>query len=336
MVENAVFFKGLDMVFVKRLVVALVLFALLCGGLSAQNVTDVYLNGDDLNNKIRSYSNNIISLIPDTTTLQNVWSVAPDGSFYFGVGVNGSFAFTDRTQVSNIATGLEAFGADNVDVTQFPDSVPFLPAVTFDARIGFGNYDFGLAGTWIDETTLEEAELNIFGKGSTFAMQSLGLDIRYSINKPLSLPKILPIIALQGGYYFTRTTFGIHAEDTGKTESVKVDFRNDTLLLGVHVSKGLMLNTIVPYAGIRVFFSTTHSDYEWATNRPVMTNGRLFYNGARYKSPTILDDTEVSSQFYAGLGINFITYSLTIGGAYNLDTEHFSVNFSFRYYLGAL
>jgi len=334
MVRNAEIFKGLDMGFVKRFFIALVMLTFLCAAVFAQqDIMDTYINGDTLNRKIQSYANNIISLIPDTTTLQNIWAIAPDDSFYLGVGINGCLAFLDRTQVSNIATGFEAL-AESVDLTRFPDSVPFLPAVTFDARIGFGSFDFGLAGTWLDETILEENELNIFGQGSTFALQSLGMDFRYSINDKLSLPKILPIVALQAGYYFTRTTFGIQAEDTGKTESVKVDFRNDTLLLGVHISKSLMANMLVPYAGIRVFFSTTHSDYEWSTNRPVMTNGRLFYNGAKYKSATIMGDTEVSSQFYAGAGINFVTYAFTVGGAYNLDTEHFSINLSFRYFFG--
>ena len=336
MVENAVFFKGLDMVFVKRLIIALVLLTFLCGGLSAQNVMDTYFNGDDLNSKIRSYSNNIISLIPDTTTLQNIWSIAPNGSFYFGAGVNGSFAFVDRTQVSNIAAGVEAFGANNLDLAQFPDGVAFLPAVTFDARIGFDSFDFGLAGTWLDETILEDAEIKFFGDGSTFAMQSLGLDFRYSINDVLSFPRILPVVALQAGYYFTRTTFGIKSENTGNTESVKVDFRNDTFLLGLHISKGLMANMFVPYAGIRVFFSKTDSDYEWHTNRPVMIDGKAYLGGAQYYSSTNSGGVEVQSQFYAGVGINFITYSATIGGAYNLDTNHFSINFSFRYYLGVL
>jgi len=334
MVRNADFFKGLDMVFLRRMVVALVLFTFLCGGLFAQDIIDTYFNGDVLNRKINSYAANITSLIPDTTTLQNIWGQAPNGDFYFGVGVNASFAFTDRTQVSNIATGLEAFGADNIDLTQFPDGVPFLPAVFFDVRIGFGNFDFGLAGTWLDEKILEDAEIKFFGDGSTFALQSLGMDFRYSINRALSLPKFLPVLAVQAGYYFTRTTFGVKAEDAGRVESVKVDFRNDTLLLGAHASLNLMSNLLVPYAGIRVIFSTTHSDYKWSTNRPVMANGRLFYNGAKYDSPTISGDTEVSSQFYAGLGVNYLTYQITVGGAYNLDTEHFSINVAFRYYLG--
>ena len=305
------------------------------GGLFAQNnVMDLYFNGNDLNNRINSYIRNVSSLIPDTTTLQNVWHIVPAGGFYLGAGMNANAAFFNRSMVGSFLEGSSAFGADNIDLAQFPDGVPFLPGAGFDVRAGFDQFDIGLTGTWLDKAILSEADVRLFGEGSDFTLQSFGIDIRYTLKLPV-LTDVFPYFTFQLGYFYTGYNFGVTTKSSGKNESVKVNFRNDSYLLGVQVSKDLLFSMFTPYAGAKFIISKTDSDYEWYTNRPVLINGVPYLNGARYFSKSNNGDVEVYGQIYAGIGIYLINVAtFTIGGAYTIGTNHFSITGSMRYMLG--
>ena len=328
--------------FLKRFAAVFVVNLLLCGGLFAQDLMDTYFNGDELNQRIRRYVSNVSDLIPDTATLQNVWSYAPGAlnfDFWLGAGINGSMAFIDRQKIGSVLDGNESFGADNIDLAQFPDGIPFLPGVTVDLRGGSGNMDFGLTGMWLDEQILSDNfGATFFGEGSSFALRSLGFDVRYVILKEKS-KNILPTVTLQGGYFFTHIGFGISVEEAGKRENVNVIFRNDSYLFGAQVSKENILPYITPYAGFKMIISKTNSEFDWKTTRPVMISGRPYLNGVEYYAAGREGNVQVFNQVYAGVGIsvyynNLYNHLVTIGGAYTLGTNHFSINAAVRMVYG--
>jgi len=326
-------------------------------GLFAQNIMDVYFNGDDLNRKINKYVNNISRLIPDTTTQQDVWSFAP-GTFgtglWFGGGVNGTISFLDRSRVGGALTGSQVFGADNVDLAKFPEGVPFLPGFSYDLKGGFGRMDFSICGMWINETILADNGIIFFGEGSSFAQQAIGFNARYLVLKE---GKVSPSITVQAGYFYTSYNFGVIAMEDNRKESVKIDLRNDSWLLGVHVGKNLVKGIITPYAGMKFMISNTDSEYEWHTNRAVLLDDRPYFNGLSYYSASNDGDVNFFGQIYAGAGFalpasvvamlradsaeGMAAASMvpgivvfTLGGAYTIGTNHFSINASIRYVLG--
>ena len=321
--------------FLRRLIIILTLGLLFCGNLFSQDILDTYLNGNDLNNRINNYIKNVSGLIPETTTLQNVWHLAPAGNkFYFGAGANGNIAFINKKKIGGFLAGSDGFGANNIDLTQFPETIPFLPGLGLDARIGFKNFDFGVTGTWIGESALSGMNVNIFGEGSTFALQSFGIDARYTLKLKIMKSPLWPNITFQAGYFFTRLHFGMSAEEGGRSEGVRVDFRNDSYLLGLQVSKDFLGSLITPYGGLKMIIHKTNSQFEWHTNRPVSMNGLLYPNGLEYYSKGNEGDTKVYSQFYFGLGIYLVNaVSFSVGGAYTFG-NHFSLTASMRYVMG--
>jgi len=342
-VKKEICIKGAAM-FSRKLSVLILLLSMNSGLFAQNNLMNEYFDADKLNDTINSYISNVSDLIPDTTTFQNVWAKVPNGGLYFGGGINGSIALLNRNQTSNISKGAEAFGADNIDLTKFPEGVPFLPAVSFDIRVGYKDFDFGLTGTWLDEKILSDSDIEFFGNGSSFAFRYLGFDMRYTIplrkffNKPII--NLLPLVTVQTGYFYTGLSFGVFANYLEKTESVKVDFRNDSYLLGLQISKGFLLDIIMPYIGVKFIFSKTDSEYNWYTNRPVMIQGQPYLSGVKYTSATNEGDLNVYNQIYGGIGFALpadggaSAYTFVIGGAYSLGTNHFSLNASIRLVLG--
>jgi len=333
------------MSFFRKIVLLLVMGIFVCGGLFASDfdIFDTYFNGDELNDRINRYIKSVSNLIPDTSTLQNVWARVPKGGFYLGMGMNGSMAFLSRTEVGSfISGGSNAFGADNIDLAQFPDGVPFLPGISLDVRIGISNLDVGVSGMWIDEKALRDMDITFFGEGSTFALQSLGFDVRYTLmlHKVLTgnqfkpfLFQLWPYFTFQAGYYYTAHRFGITADSLGRKESVDVDFRNDSFLLGLQISRDFF-NLIAPYAGFKVIISKTDSEFTWETNRPVMISGRPYFSGAKYESAGKQGGVDGFSQLVFGLDLSYNLYSMSLGAAYTLGTDHFSINAAFRVVVG--
>jgi len=321
--------------FFKRIAAVFIAGCVFCTGLFAWDVMDTYFNGDDLNASINRYVMNVSNLIPDMTTQLNVWSFAPGASgsnWWVGAGLNFNATFYDRSHVGNVLKGNDAFGADNLDLAQFPESIPYLPAVSIDLKFGSRRSDFGISGMWLDENILaENVGTTFFGEGSSFSLRILGFDFRYAVIEDKRL-NWYPSITLQAGYYYTGMNFGISAIDDGKNESVAVDFRNDSFLLGVQVAKEGLIPLLTPYAGYKVIFSRTDSEYEWMTSRPVIINGEPYLSGARYISKSKEGEYKTYSQLYAGFGLTFLySHILTIGAAYTLGTDHFSVNAAARF-----
>jgi len=330
------------MLTIKRVAAVLALGLGLSAGLFA-DITDNYFDGDVLNRQIRTYIANVSNLIPDSTTLQNVWSMTPKrAGGYFGVGYNASWTFLDRHLADQLAESVEAFGGSQDDLAQFPESIPFLPGMAFDMRGGRGYFDIGMTGMWIEDQSVENSFGSTFmGEGSKYAIRSLGFDFRYTmirdgqsvLFKVVRVPGFLiPAVTVQGGYNFTWMSFGIAAADT---EKVNVDFRNDTIFMALQVSKKLPF-LLTPYFGMKMIFSKTDSVFSWETRRPVRVNGLSYLDGAKYNSGGDIGDFSTYFQFYGGFGISLIfPHSLTFGGVYNVVTEHFGINLSVRLLGGA-
>jgi len=320
----------------RKLSLAVLIGVFLGTGVFADDFIDMNtaFDGDLLNTRIGKYVTNVSNLIPDSPTLQNVWSYVPTGRGWFGFGLNASLAFYDQKDVAKIAGNASEFTTTR-DLAEFPESIPFLPGVAIDLRAGTGRFDVGIVGMWIDENTLAEYIGGFLGEGNHFYYRMLGADVRYVLIKDgqrnfgISSP-FWPDVTLQGGYYFTWVGFGISA---GSTENVNAQFRNDTVFFSAQVSKNLPLLT--PYIGMKLLFSTTDSEYDWQTERPVKVTYKgkleLYPDGAQFLAATKQGETLAYFQFYGGVGINILPIlPITVGAAYNVVTKHFAVNVAVR------
>lgn len=327
------------MFYKKTVVFSLIMGVLMCGRLFAGDIGEVgYFNGYELNNSINNYISSVSGLIPDITTLQNVWAYTPGaggGKFWLGAGFNGYVSFLDK---GSQRSGGDKFGADNLDLTQFPNGVPYLPGIAFDLRGGFGSIDFGVCGMWVDESAFSEGDAAFFGSGSSFALRGIGLDVRYRV---LKAGVLWPSVTVQAGYYYTMHRFGITAESAGNRESAKVEFRNDTYLIGAQIAKGFLANIFTPYLGLKLIISKTDSEYEWHTNRAVVFNDNEFpyLGGVSYYSAGNAGNVDFYGQIYAGIGLSLTmdklsNYMFVIGGAYTIGTNHFSLNAALRFMIG--
>jgi len=327
---------------IKRRCVALLLGMVLCGGLFAQNILDTYFDGDELNRRLRNYTTNVSNLIPDSTTLSNVWSAPPSAGVMFGAGVNGSITLLDRKKVGSLIDSAEGFGGSHKDLSEFPEAIPFLPGASVDVRAGGANVDVGLCGMWVDTgILLENLGTGFLGDGSSFSYRSFGIDVRAVLIREREddilfglvdiggAADFVPTVTLQAGYYFTWFDFGIEA---GK-EKASVEFRNDSYLLALQTSYTLgdARFGVTPYVGAKVIFSNTDSGYSWKTDRPVVVQGQPYPDGARHTSGGIDGDTYTYFQIYGGVGVSLIfSHLLTVGVAYNVNTSHFGVNAAVR------
>jgi len=311
----------------KRLVIALFLGIVCCYGLFAVDIMDTYFDTDELNNRIKQYIVNVSNLIPDSTTLQNVWSYIPDGDgFWYGIGMNFSFTFLERKLVSRALNGSEGFGEKQSynDLSQFPGAIPYLPGASFDLRAGFRGIDVGLCGMWLDKNKLADTVGSFLGENNHFTYKMFGFDVRYLVLKEKGY---IPAVTVQGGYYFTWMSFGITA---GDTEKVNAEFRNDSYLIAAQASYNLA-HFIRPYLGTKLIISQTDSSFKWETHRPILIKGEPYPNGAIYSSGARDGEYFAYFQITAGLGLSFLFPDIiTIGGAYNVVTNHFGLNVSAR------
>jgi len=323
----------------KRFTAAFVLGLILCGGLFAQDIMEEYFEGDLLNDQIRAYISNVSNLMPDSTTMQNVWSYSPKTpGFFSGYGLNGSVTLLDRKLTSKILEGAQQFGGSQYDLSKFPETIPFMPGFALDARGGFGYFDVGVTGMWLDDNMVSEyLGVGFLGEGSHIFYRSIGIDLRYTLIrdgenrlfKKIPVPGVfMPSVTAQFGYCFTWMQFGIEA---GDTEKVNVDFRNDSFFLALQVSKKLPI-LLTPYFGLKLIFSKTDSGFKWETHRPVLINGDPYNSGAIYNSGVKEGDFYTYFQIYGGFGIDLLyPHFITAGFAYNVVTEHFGINVSVRY-----
>jgi len=323
----------------KRFTAAFVLGLVLCAGAFAQDIMDQYFDGDLLSQQIRSYVTNVSNLMPDSTTLQNVWSYSPRTVGAFGgIGVNGSVTLLERKLASKIGEAAMQFGGSHMDLSQFPESIPFLPGIAVDLRGGGGFFDIGVTGMWIDDDMISEyAGVSFLGEGSHIAYRSIGIDLRYTLIRDgqsrlfnvITVPGgILPAVTLQAGYCFTWMQFSVIA---GSTEKVNVDFRNDSIFAALQFSKQLPF-LLTPYFGMKLIFSKTDSGFTWETHRPLIFRGDPYVSGAIYNSGVNEGDFYTYFQIYGGFGIELLKlpHLITVGGAYNVITEHFGINLSIR------
>ena len=329
--------------FFRRLVAVFALGLFLSGSLFAENLIDLSLDGNILNSKILEYVDNMAKLIPDSTTTQNVWSLAPHykKGGLFGGGINGSFTMSEKSMMGQLIKDRDAgvgFGGKNGDVLALPTSIPYLPAASFDIRIGGKGFDIGIAGMWASADMIPELA-EIIGEDSDYTHRTLGFDARYAIlndgsniifGKPVRAlsASFMPALTLQAGYYFTWMSVGF-AANSEKSEKVKIDLRNDSYFFAVQVSKELPL--VTPYFGLKVIRSNTDSEFEWETWRDVTIHGENYPLGVKYKSGTTAREPLDYLHIYGGLGVSFLyPHIVTIGVSYNVFSEHFGINAAVR------
>jgi hypothetical protein len=274
----------------------------------------------------------VANLLPDSTTLQNVWSYAPGtASGWFGVGLNASVTMLDRSMASGlIRSGGSAFGGGNTDLMNLSDGIPFLPAASFDLRAGGGRFDFGISGMWLTPDFFPEYTSVLLGQDSNFEYMTVGVDARYALIKDKQFFGFMPSVTVIGGYYFSYMKFGF---DTGSAEKAEIQFRNDSFLFAVQISKELPI--IKPFIGGKAIFSRTDHAYMWETERPVTFRGENYHAGVKYESGAIDGEMLTYFQVYGGLGFTILfKHVLTASVAYNVITQHFCVNLAARLIFG--
>jgi len=313
--------------------IALIMGVFLCCRLFAQtpgliDITNQNLNGDELNSLIGKYITNVSNLIPDSTTMQNVWAVSPDYSGFWGVGANGSFTFSDKTQMARALDADRRFGGSNMDLSSFSEALPYLPALALDMRGGYRGFDIGLTGMYFTPDMFEEVSNYVLGEGSIFTYGMGGIDLRYTY-VPIIAGVVLPNFTLQAGYFFTYMDFSFKS---AQTEEVDINFRNDTYMAALQISKqiGPSAFALIPFGGGKVLISKTNTGFSWETNRPVKLKGVDYPDGLGYHSGGMIGDHKMYFQVYGGLGIRFLFADVTAGVAYNVITEHFGVSASAR------
>ena len=328
----------------KRIAAVFVLGLILCGGLFAQDILNTYFDGDELNRRVRNYIINVSNLIPDSTTISNVWSAPPSSIAMYGIGLNGSITFLDRKKVSSLIDNADGFGGSHRDLSQFPEAIPFLPGASIDLRAGLLNFDVGLCGMWADSGDMQENfGTAILGENSHFSYRSFGIDVRAVLIReraekilfglvtiPSTVALFLPTVTFQVGYYFTWLSFGIESGN----EKGNADFRNDSYLFSLQFSYNF-LPIITPFIGMKLILSKTDSGFSWETDRPVMVKGSPYPDGARYNSGGIEGDTFAYFHFYGGFGLDIMSpHVVTAGFAFNPVTKHFGINLSLRLIMG--
>ncbi len=320
----------------KLSMAALIGVFLASSGLFAADIMNTHFDGDALNTRLGRYITNVSNLIPDSTSLQNVWSLAPETNGpWFGAGFNASFTFYAQKDVSRLTKDANSFTSSR-NLADFPEAIPYLPGIALDFRAGISRLDVGFCFMWIDDDAFSEGMGTFLGEGNHFSYRMLGVDLRYVLVKDgqalFGIGRGLwPAVTLQGGYYFTWLGFGISA---GDKERVNAQFRNDTLFFSLQLSKKLPI--ITPYLGMKLIFSKTDSEFDWETHRPVVAKGKLYPGGAHYYSGIDEGEFYTYFQFSGGLGISIIfPHVITIGGVYNVVTNHFGINLSVRAIFGS-
>jgi len=302
-----------------------VLFVIVCGiqAVFAQNSADIdtFLDGDKLNDSIGTYIKNVSRIIPDSATLQNLWARSPSWNMAWGLGVTGSITVEERKQLGSILSTKDGFGGTNMDLSNFPSSVPFVPAGSVDLRIGIPRIpvDIGFSGLWYNFKDLE----SIFGDGTDFTYWTAGADIRGGLPQQ-TFGSFFPGIFLIGGYYFSSMTLGFKATET---EKVNLDMRNDSYFLALQISEA-GLPVVTPFAGFKAIWSKTDSDYNWETGRPARFGGKDYLMGLKYEAAGLDAPTLLYLHVYGGTSL--FGDLITLAASYNIMTSHFGVELSMR------
>jgi hypothetical protein len=305
-------------------------------------IIDTSLDGDQINGIINRYITNITNLAPDSTTVQNVWASPPGGYTLGGIGLNASMTFANREEKSRIGRGGNGFGGSDIDLAQFPEGLPYLPALAIDIRGGFSPFDIGIAGMIVNSQWLPILQ-ELMGEDADFTYGTVGFDFRYAIidakgrllmgNWVKRGSSLLPAVVFQAGYYFTYMESKFN---TVNSEEVSVNFRTDSYAFSLQASKdfGDLSLKITPFFGLKYFISATDTAFSWTTGRPVRVMGGEYPDGATYHSGDVRGDPKSYFQIYGGAGMTFpysgLNYDVTIGISYNVVTSHFGINAAVR------
>jgi len=322
----------------KRIAAVLLVGVFICAGLFADEEIPVYVfQGDALNTQIKKYVNNISKLIPDSVTTQNIWSHAPrSGRGMIGFGLNASITMPETSILSQLENSAKGFGGANVDLSKFPESIPFFPAFAIDIRGGGKFFDVGLTGMWADTNAIE-ALSDIVG-GSYYAHRTIGIDGRVGLLSDGESSFFgrafrgggifIPAVVFQMGYYFTWMSLGFPANM--HTDSINMEFRNDAYFFALQVSKKLLRGLLNPFLGLKLIISSTVTEYNWSSKQKVNFRDEVWEAGAKYSSGTDTRDTFTYLHLYGGLGVKYSMFDLTIGLSYNLISEHLAVSAAVR------
>lgn len=197
-------------------------------------------------NGIEDVGDLLANVVPNAQLTQNVWAHSlihynrPDKHKVAGGGLNVGAAGFSLEPLLNIT---DALGIDDI-----PISYIALPTLAVDARIcGFSlPFDVGIAFSTFNTSMISQLKEAI--DPASFSYLSLGGDFRWGIvnNKEKHI-----VVSVGGGAYYTQMGAKIAPDEAKIEASLK------TFTAFVNAQASVKFHAIVPFAGLRVFGSTT-------------------------------------------------------------------------------
>ena len=317
---------------------------------------DIATITDSVSEGLSSFASSVLVAIPEAATQQNVWEDAYIGQLIglppnLGGGISFGATQLNMSGLKQAGEGLE--NITGVDIQSIPDSFA-LPVISADIRIGgiLFPFDIGISGMTTNfglyNTDLSlpsnvlsmssGKKFSLLGYDGTFDYMAFGLDLRYCIFKET---KILPMISLGGGYFFTKgqfavtgvttksidlTSLGYDTVSAQMTANEGLGFESHVLFIQAQVSKQIGIVHI--YGGARGLISNTTTTWAWNYSTDfgddeinAATADDESYNGEDSGYVATGSGSENSSwdlnsfqpQFYAGLGCDFLVFTASVG-----------------------
>ena len=291
---------------IKGKIFAIILFAAVAGGVSAQNA--------EFTGYLDSFLGDINKSLPDTS-VAGTWSDGYIGQLislppHLGLGVS---CAVSRFPLASLTSVASAAGA-SIDI---PDALSlgggFLINPAIELRIGgfVLPFDLGVRFSMLASDEWYDIDLEYY---------TLSVDLRYAIIKENI---ILPDIVVGLGWYFTTGSidYGFNVDelntagfDTAGLDGKKnlgIDFHTNVIELRAQVSKSLLIFT--PYIGLTCYFAMSKSSYEI-----------LDENNTR-------EDKLFGSRVYGGLSFNIFMVKLDVSASYNFVTQNWGGNLGARF-----
>ena len=294
---------------IKGKIFAIILFAAVAGGVSAQNA--------EFTGYLDSFLGDINKSLPDTSVAGGTWSDGYIGQLislppHLGLGVS---CAVSRFPLASLTSAASAAGA-SIDI---PDALRlgggFLINPAIELRIGGFVLPFDLGVRFSMLASDEWYDINL-------EYYTFSVDLRYAV---IEENVALPAIVLGIGWYHTSGSIGYGfsldeldvagfdiAEMTG-SKNLGIDFKTNVFELRAQVSKRLLVFT--PYIGLTGYFAMSESSYEIAG----VENTRK--------------DNHFGSRVYGGLSFNIFMVKIDVSASYNFVTQNWGGNLGARFQL---
>lgn len=294
---------------------------------SIENLTDDF-------SEILIENSSLLGNQPDAFIGKVFPSIPPH--FTTGLSVSGTLIDTDficktvKEFTDAINDDLGEYASVDFDFS-LPAKLP-LPSAAISARLGgfVLPFDIGIYGI-TSSNILNGITFDDFKAGVDYT--TLGADFRYAIVQGNAL---LPKISIGAGYFYSKFGFNLDVTKTFSTTisgdsyestltgNMDMNLSNHTLFAEAQISKKLLIFT--PYAGAKLMFTKTDSDYEWnyATETPNLPEEVDFDISDGDKNSSTGSFDKFSPQVFGGIGMQLGFIQMTFNASYNFASQYVS------------